>query len=90
MMAAWLAAAQLFALSPVDKAAAVAAGEEAKLAQYAREDAIRYAPRPARGMFGLGIGASSLTPQGYAPIGDVGQQDFVFRPESLGSRRYRN
>ena len=82
-------AAVLVALSPTDKAAAIAAAEARVFEYYVREDAARFAERRERGGFGLGIG-SGITPQGFAPLGDVGQDGFVYAPGSIGARRFKD
>ena len=85
-----LVAAVLVALSPADKAAVLAEAEARVFERYAREDAARFAGRRDRGFLGLGLGTGALPPQGFAPLGDFGSQGFVYRPESLGARRYRD
>ena len=82
-------AAVLVALSPTDKAAAIADAEARVFEQYARENAARFAERRERGVFGLGIG-SGITPQGFAPLGDVGQTGFVYAPGSIDARRFKD
>ena len=84
------AAAEVYRLSPEAAAAARAEGEARAYGQLAAADAARRAKQHEGGFLGLGIGAGALPPQGYAPLGDVGQSGFVFTQGSIGDRRYRN
>ena len=84
------AVALLVTLSPADKAVVLAEAEARVFDQYAREDAARFAERRERGMLGLGLGTSALPPQGFAPLGDIGGQGFVYAPGSIGARRFRD
>jgi hypothetical protein len=84
------AAAEVYRLSPEAAAAARTAGEARAYEQLAADDAARRAKRREGGFLGLGIGAGALPPQGYSPLGDVGQSGFVFPQGSIGDRRYRN
>ena len=88
-MIAWLVAVEVIRLDPQAAAAARAEGEARMAAEYAREDAVRNAPRQRRGLFAGGIGTTPLS-RAHAPLGDVGQTGFVYQPGSIGYDRYRD
>lgn len=91
IVAATPAGAETYRLTPQAAEAARAEGEARALALFAREDAAAVARRKRPNMSGgLGIGTSALPPQGFAPLGDVGQAGFVYLPGSIGANRYRN
>ena len=88
-MIALLAAVELVRLSPQAAEAARAEGEARAVQMYAREDAARSARREPRSFAGGGIGTRELS-RAHAPLGDVGQSDFVYLPGSIGYSRYRD
>ena len=82
-------AAEVVRLSPEAAAAARAEGEARAVEMYAREDAAARAKRGPNGSFEGGIGTRPLS-RAHAPLGDVGQSDFVYTPGSVGRSRYRD
>ncbi|TRW15034.1 hypothetical protein [Glacieibacterium frigidum] len=84
-----LAFIEVHRLTPQDADAARTAGEERALAQMVAADEAARAKRRAQTILGFGLG-TGITPQGYAPLGDVGQNGFVFTPGSIGARRFRD
>lgn len=83
------ASAEVIRLAPAAAEAARAAGEARRFEQFAREDAAARRDRLAAG-FGIGIGTRASPSRSHAPLGDVGQADFVFPRESLARGRYRD
>ena len=88
-MIALLVAVELVRLSPQAAEAARAEGEARAVQMYAREDAARAARQAPRAFAGGGIGTRELS-RAHAPLGDVGQSDFVYLPGSIGYSRYRD
>ncbi len=84
-----LVAAEVVRLSPEAAAAARAEGEARAVEMYAREDAAARAKRGPKGFLGAGVGTRALS-RAHAPLGDVGQSDFVYTPGSVGYSRYRD
>jgi len=84
-----LALFEVHRLAPDAADAARAAGEARAYAQMVAEDDAARAKRPPTGMLGLGVGTGTA-PRGFAPLGDIGQDGFVYTPGSLGARRYRD
>lgn len=89
LLAAAPASAEVLRLTPEQAEAARAAGEARRVEQFAREDEAARAARPPR-EFGIGLGTRALPSRAHAPLGDVGQSDFVFTRESVAAGRYRS
>ena len=84
-----LAAVELHRLTPQAADAARAAGEARAYAQMIAEDDATRAKRRTVSILGIGIG-TGVTPQGFAPLGDIGQNGFVYAPGSIGARRFKD
>jgi hypothetical protein len=89
MILALLALVEVHRLTPEAADAARVAGEERALAQMIAADTAARAKRGTQTLLGLGIG-TGIVPQGHAPLGDIGQNGFVFTPGSIGARRFRD
>lgn len=84
-----LATIEVHRLTPQAADAARVAGEERALAQMIAADEAARARRRTQTILGLGVG-TGIVPQGHAPLGDIGQNGFVFTPGSIGARRFRD
>lgn len=66
-----------------------AAGETRAYTQMIAEDDAARARRRSAGFAAIGLG-TGVAPRGFAPLGDIGQDGFVYTPGSIGARRYRD
>lgn len=84
-----LAFVEVHRLTPQAADAARSVGEERALSRMIAADEAARAKRRTQTIVGLGVG-TGIVPQGYAPLGDVGQNGFVYAPGSIGARRFRD